>query len=225
MPTQSSQFIEITPRLSPRTAVFPGDRVFARKVAMSFEGGHALELSSIETTLHIGAHADAPSHYTARGQSIDERDPMLYIGPAQVIRVSLPRGARITVADLKGVRIEAPRVLFRTDSFPDPDSWNGDFNSLSPGLVEHLAANGVRLVGIDTPSVDPADDKVLESHAAIAAHDMAVLEGLVLDQVDPGTYFLIAPPLRLEGADASPVRALLVGADEWKKIAGSFAHG
>jgi len=200
---------DISPRVSERIAVFPGDRAFRRQVALSFEQGHHLRLSSLETTLHVGAHADAPSHYSPQGVAISERDPLLYLGAAQVIRVQIPRGERIRVADLQGRKIEAPRVLFRTDSFPHPESWNGDFNSLSSELVEHLARQGVRLVGIDTPSVDPASDQILESHHAIAQHDLAILEGIVLDEVQEGLYTLIAPPLKLEGADASPVRALL----------------
>ncbi len=212
------RFYDISPRIGPRTAVFPGDQAFERRVSMAFDQGHALELSSIVSTLHIGAHADAPSHYQAGGVSIDGRDPLIYIGAAQVIRVRLPRGERIEPRHLPSTQITAPRVLIRTDSFPDPDCWNGDFNSLSPALVEHLAALGVKLIGIDTPSVDPADDKRLESHQAIAAHDLAILEGIVLDQVPDGTYFLIAPPLRLEGADASPVRALLLSPEAWQEI-------
>ena len=108
------------------------------------------------------------------------------------------------------VPIAAPRVLFRTGSYPDPTHFNADFCSLSPALIEKLAGEGVRLVGIDTPSIDPADSKDLPSHAMVAAHDLAILEGIVLDHVDDGVYTLVALPLRLEGADASPVRAILL---------------
>ena len=202
--------IDITPVVSRRTAVFPGDVAFKRNESLSFASGHHLALSSIETTLHIGAHADAPSHYHPSGVSIAERDPMIYIGPSQVIEVRLPRGERIRPVHLGTVAISAPRVLFKSRSFPNPDCWNGDFNSLSPELIDWLAAQGVRLVGIDTPSIDPADDQELPSHQAVYRHDLAVLEGLDLSRAQPGTYLLVAPPLRLEGADASPVRALLL---------------
>lgn len=200
---------DISPRVSDRSAVFPGDKSFQRHISLSFEKGHHLALSSLESTLHVGAHADAPSHYSPQGVGIAERDPLLYLGAAQVIRVQIPRGERIRVSHLQAKRVQAPRVLFRTDSFPNPESWNGDFNALSPELVEYLAHHGVKLVGIDTPSVDPADDKLLESHQAIARMDLAILEGIVLEGVEEGLYTLIAPPLKLEGADASPVRALL----------------
>ena len=106
--------------------------------------------------------------------------------------------------------IKAPRVLFRTDSFSKPDQWNDDFNSLSPELIDWLSSLGVRLVGIDTPSVDPSDSKDLPSHQALYRNDMAVLEGILLSEVPDGLYNLIALPLRIKGADASPVRAILL---------------
>jgi arylformamidase len=105
-------------------------------------------------------------------------------------------------------------VLISTGSFPDPDSWNNDFNSLSPELIDDLATKGVKLLGIDTPSVDPADSKGLESHQAIFRHDLCVLEGLILNRVPAGRYTLVALPLRLKDADASPVRAILMEPDK-----------
>jgi arylformamidase len=201
---------DISPLISPRTAVFPGDTPFRSRRLLSFSAGHHLELSSMETTVHLGAHADAPIHYHRDGVGIDRRDPLLYVGPAQVITVSGARGRRIVPSDLAGVRIEAPRLLFRTGTFPDPDQWNDDFASLSAALVEWLFERGVRLVGIDTPSIDPAEDKILETHQAVFGRDFAVLEGLVLDGVADGLYTLLAQPLKIEGADAAPVRALLI---------------
>jgi arylformamidase len=107
--------------------------------------------------------------------------------------------------------VRAPRVLFSTGTFPDPNAFSTDFASLSPELVDDLHGKGVVLVGIDTPSVDPFDDKELLAHRALFRRDMANLEGLVLSHVAPGLYTLVALPLRIEGADASPVRAALIG--------------
>lgn len=203
-----SVLIDISPVLSPRTAVFPGDVPLSRQVALSIAAGANIDLSSITTTVHIGAHADAPNHYVAGGADIATRPLDRYYGPCEVVRVDVPRGGRIRPADL-AARVRAPRVLFHTGTFPDPNVWNTDFAALSPELIDTLAEWGVRLVGIDTPSIDLADDKVLNTHLAVARHDLAVLEGVVLDHVPPGLYQLIALPLRLEGADASPVRAVL----------------
>jgi arylformamidase len=210
--------IDISPVLSSRIAVFPGDQAFERSVSMDFSQGHHLGLSSIRTTLHAGAHTDAPSHYHRDGGSIDQRDLRRYLGPCQVLSVELAPGERIRpehlMKSLASAKIQAERVLLKTRSFPNPDHWVGDFNSLSPELVDWLADQGVILVGIDTPSVDPADSKALESHNRIYERDLSILEGIVLDAVEDGRYYLIALPLRIEGADASPVRAVLLSSTE-----------
>jgi arylformamidase len=125
------------------------------------------------------------------------------------VGVAIGKGERITPAHL-GRPPRAPRILFRTGTFPNPDRFDEDFASLSPELVEFLADHGVVLVGLDTPSVDPCHDKTLEAHAAIARRDLAILEGVVLGHVPDGVYKLVAFPLRIAGADASPVRAVLV---------------
>lgn len=172
-------------------------------------GAH-IDLSSILTSVHIGAHADAPSHYHIEGQDISERPLRRYLGKVQVIRVQgIQAGERVTPQLLKGA-IEAPRVLFDTGSFPDPERWNSDFCSLSPELIEELADQGVILVGIDTPSVDPEDSKALESHQALWRRDVSVLEGLVLKDIPEGIFTLVALPLPIERGDASPVRAVLL---------------
>jgi arylformamidase len=199
---------DISPEVSERTAVFPGDEPFRRKVSLDFSKGDNLVLSSIETTLHIGAHVDAPIHYNPKGEGMAARSLEFYLGSCQVVEVNLPRGARIRPGDVKA-RIKEPRVLFKTGSYPDPRNWNGDFVSLSAELVDWLVEKGVRLVGIDTPSIDPAEDKELESHQAVFRHGIANLEGITLKDVPEGSYTLIALPLKLKDADGSPVRAVL----------------
>lgn len=189
-------------------AVWPGDVPFSRTVALSIAGGDHLELSSVTTTVHVGAHTDAPSHYVP-GPPIDARDPALYVGPCEVVWVDVGPGQRVGPEHLQGP-VTAPRVLFRTGTFPDPDRFDEGFAALSPALVDHLADAGVRLVGIDTPSVDLCADAELLTHHAIARRDMAILEGVLLDHVRPGRYTLIALPLPLAGCDASPVRAVLL---------------
>lgn len=203
---------DLTPKISSRLGVYPGDHAFKRKVALSFVKGNHLELSSINTTLHLGAHADAPSHYHAKGVSIEKRPLSRYMGLAQVVRIrGLKAKERVMPGHLR-VEISASRVLFDTGSFPNPEKWNPEFNSLSPELLNVLADQGVKLVGIDTPSVDPEDSKALESHQVLFARDFAVLEGLYLKDVPEGLYTLLALPLPIEEGDASPVRAVLLPA-------------
>lgn len=201
--------IDISPVVSPRIGVWPGDTPFSQRYLCRLDDGANLDLSTIETTVHLGAHADAPSHYRAGGAGIAARSLDLYYGPCEVISVQVGRGERVLPRHLPGP-VAAPRLLIHTGTFPNPDAWNEDFAALSPQLIATLHDQGVRLVGIDTPSIDLQNDRHLRTHQAVADRDMAVLEGLVLHHVAPGRYTLVALPLRIEGADASPVRAALL---------------
>lgn len=199
---------DITPTISPRLAVWPGDTPAARRVLLDLAAGDTVTLSTLEATVHLGAHADAPNHYALGAADIAAAQLDRYLGPCQVVRVGVPHGQRVTVADL-GEDITEPRVLLATNTFADPERWSADFAAVTPELVDHLADRGVRLLGIDTPSVDLADSAELPSHGRCHARDVAILEGLVLGRVPAGRYELIALPLKLEGFDASPVRAVL----------------
>jgi len=212
---------DISPEITETLAVFPGDIPFSRQVTVNFGGGANYLASSLHGTAHLGAHVDAPNHYHAGDAGIEARSLDYYLGECQVITVALARGARIGPEHLGGTEIRAKRVLFKTGSFPDPHHWNGDFNSLSPELVRKLSDEGVILVGIDTPSIDPCEDKILEAHHAIHERDMAILEGIVLDAVRDGLYTLIALPLKIRGADASPVRAVLLESAGAKDVSSS----
>ncbi|CAM2006529.1 cyclase family protein [Acanthopleuribacter pedis] len=210
-------YFDISPLISPELAVFPGDTPFERLIAMDFDRGDHLGLSSIRGTVHLGAHTDAPNHYDPNGVGMDGVDPTLYLGRCQVFRVACASGARICAKDFALDRVNCARVLFATGSFPDPNQWNDDFNSLEPNLIQALYDKGVRLVGIDTPSIDPATSKALESHQKVKDLGMGILEGVVLQDVSPGAYILSALPLKIKDADASPVRALLFPADsDWR---------
>lgn len=200
---------DVSPLVSPRTAVFPGDQPYAPATLLSFAAGDALALTTLHTTPHVGAHCDAPCHYVSGGAGIAQRSLQRYIGDAQVISVTTPAGDRIQVGDLAELP-RAPRILLRTQSFPDPERWTDAFCSLAVELVHFLADRGAVLVGIDTPSIDPAAAKILQAHHAVAERDLAILEGIDLRGVPDGDYTLLALPLRLDQADASPVRAVLV---------------
>jgi arylformamidase len=201
--------IDISPVVDASIGVWPGDTPFARNVNVDMGAGANLTLSDIRTTLHVGAHSDAPSHYLASGEDIASRSLEYFVGRCNVLRVAVGRGERIMPRHIEGKTIDAPRVLFCTGTFPDPYAWNDDFASLSPELIDELHGRGVILVGIDTPSVDPFASKLLEAHQALAGYDMSNLEGLVLDHVVEGAYELLALPLKIRGGDASPVRAVL----------------
>jgi arylformamidase len=172
--------------------------------------GANLTLSSLTSTVHVGAHADAPSHFHEQGVPIDQVDLAAYVGPCTVVSVTKPRGGLVTPDDLRSVLDKrAERVLVKTGSQPDPQRFNTDFVAFAPEAVAALGAAGVRLVGIDTASVDPFDSKALLAHRELYKWNVRNLEGLVLEAVPDGDYELIALPLKLVGFDASPVRAVL----------------
>ena len=128
------RIIDISPPISADLAVWPGDVPFQRAVNLSIDAGANIDLSSIHTTVHLGAHTDAPSHYQAGGTDIAARDLSYYLGEAQVMRVSVGPSDRVRPEHLTAP-ITAHRVLFRTGSYPDPNSFNPDFCSLSPALI------------------------------------------------------------------------------------------
>ncbi len=213
---------DISPPITSKLAVWPGDTSPTREIIMDIAGGDSVTLSTLRSTVHLGAHADGPNHYGRGAPSIDERSLDYYIGPCQVIRVNVPRATRITPAMLANLpavggagstsRSEIaihPRVLFATGTFPEPENWNTDFAALSVELIDFLHERGVITIGIDTPSIDLFDSKDLPAHKAMLKHHMSILEGLVLKDVPEGIYELIALPLPLAGFDASPVRAVL----------------
>lgn len=199
---------DITPPVTPLLAVWPGDTPPTREMLMDMRRGDNLTLSTLRATVHLGAHADAPSHYGAQAPTIEQCALERYLGPARVVRVAAERGRRIPPEALEGGP-DAERLLLVTQTFPDPEAFNEDFAGVSPDLIDRLHERGVRLIGIDTPSVDLFDSKELPAHLACLRHDIAILEGLVLRDVPDGLYELIALPLRLVGFDASPVRAIL----------------
>jgi arylformamidase len=199
---------DITPAVSPRLQVWPGDTPPSRELLSDMHRGDDVTLSTLHATVHLGAHADAPSHYGVDAPTIDECGLDPYLGPCQVLRVNVPRHTCIA-PDMLVASIQAPRLLLATNTYPDPECFKEDFAALAPELINHLHRQGVRLIGIDTPSIDLFDSRDLPSHRQCLKHDMAILEGLMLKDVPEGLYELIALPLKLVDFDASPVRAIL----------------
>jgi len=199
---------DLSPLVTPQLGVWPGDTMATREVRADLARGDNLTLSTLRTTVHVGAHADAPSHTESGTATIDEVDLDRYVGRCQVVRTRVERGGEIGIDDFSNP-LTCPRVLLATSTFPDPERFTTDFAVPSLALVDALADAGVVLLGTDAPSVDHFASKDLVTHGRLAHHGMAILEGLVLDDVPEGEYELLALPLRLAGFDASPVRAVL----------------
>jgi len=203
-----SRIWDISPPVSVESPVFPGDTQYRQQWSARIQPGCPVNVSAITLSPHVGAHADAPLHYDARGLAVGALALDAFVGACRVIH-AIGCGALIEWRHLQhAVQNLPPRVLVRTYA-QAPTQWDGRLTAYAPETIERLHAAGVRLIGIDTASIDPADSKTLPSHMTICRHDMRVLENLVLDAVPEGDYELIALPLKLMQADASPVRAIL----------------
>jgi len=199
---------DISPPIAPDSPLFPGDTAYTQQWTATLAPGCPVNLSAITMSPHIGAHADAPLHYAAGAPTIGQVDLAPYLGPCRVIH-AIDCGPLVRPAHLAhAVDALPPRVLVRTCR-QAPTAWASAFSAFAPETIAWLAGLGVRLIGIDSQSVDPADSKSLPSHQLLLRHDLRVLENLVLDEVAAGDYELIALPLKLTHADASPVRAVL----------------
>ncbi len=200
---------DISPPVSAGSPVFPGDTPYQQRFGWRSGPGCPVNVSTLTMTPHLGAHADAPLHYDDGGAAVGalELDP--YLGRCRVIH-SLGRGPLVEWRHLEHALADLPpRVLVRTYERAPVDRWDPQLAAYDPDTVERLADRGVRLVGIDTASIDPSESKTLDSHQVLRRCDLRVLENLLLDEVPEGDYELIALPLRWTTCDASPVRAIL----------------
>ncbi len=204
---------DITRPLHTTTAPWPGDTPFEHHLTWKIADGAVVNVGALSMGTHNGTHADAPYHYLPDGTTIDALDPALFLGPAVVADVTMAGWSigRDALADAArhfqngGV----PRLLLKTGAWPDSTRFPERLPLLAPDVPAFLGAAGVRLLGLDVPSVDAIDSKTLPIHHALAAAGVCIMESLDLSAVPAGVYELIALPLRITGGDASPVRAVL----------------
>ncbi|HLJ57826.1 MAG TPA: cyclase family protein [Chthonomonadaceae bacterium] len=199
--------IDISRSLEAATAVWPGDEPFRYTRSWRIADGAAVNLGSITTSLHAGTHVDAPVHFRNGGPTAEQLPLQPFIGPAIV--VNLEGRHEITIDDVAVAAELAPRVLIRTAVWPDGAPFPTRFPVMARSVPAYLAGRGALLVGLDLPSVDAFDSKELPNHHALHEGGIQILESLDLDHVPPGRYELVALPLKLAVADASPVRAVL----------------
>ena len=200
--------IDITLPLHPGLAPWPGDTPFTFARNARKAEGASVNLGSVCMSVHIGTHADAPYHFQDEGATSDQFDLSAFIGPAIVVDVTGKDS--ITPLDLHGLDLRAtPRVLLKTGAWTDHARFPARIPTLRPDMPAFLKAQGVLLVGFDVPSVDVEDSKDLPIHHALGECRISILEGLLLRDVTPGVYELLALPLNIVGADGAPVRAVL----------------
>lgn len=206
----SNKYIwDISAPVNAQAPVFPGDTPYTQKWSWTLSAECPVNVSEITLSPHAGTHADAPLHYDEHGSAIGHLALGPFLGPCRVIHV-LREDNLIYPADIAEALDECPpRLLVRTCHQAQTRAWSPAFASFAPETLDLLHQHAIVLIGIDTPSIDPADSKSLDSHQRIHQYDMRVLENLVLDAVPEGDYELIALPLKWISADASPVRAIL----------------
>lgn len=204
-----SQIYDISQTLRIDLPVWPGDTPFRLQRTWAIGPGIPVNVSALTLSTHSGSHADAPFHYDAAGCTIDAVDPQTYLGPAQVVDGRGTNGVITSDHILPQVMDGTERVLIRSYDAAPLERWDDNFAAIDAALIDALSARGVRLIGVDTPSLDAQSSKTMDAHLAVSRHGMAILEGLVLDAVPFGLYELIALPLKIAGADSSPVRAIL----------------
>ena len=200
--------IDISQPLKRGVPVWPGDTEFSFDLAWRKEESGSVNVGRITMSTHTGTHIDAPFHFEDDGIKVIELDPAVYVGHARVI--DLLGVESIGAEDLEGqIPGGVARLLIRTGSWRDRNGFPESITYLRPDAAPFLADRGVRLLGVDVPSVDSLDSKDLPAHHALHANGVHILEGLVLDEVEPGDYELISLPLPLQESDGSPVRAVL----------------
>ncbi len=207
--TPTRKLWDISPPVHASSPVFPGDTAYSQVWSATLSPDCPVNVSAITLSPHTGAHADAPLHYEPDGAAVGALDLLPFLGTCRVIHV-IDKGPLIEWPHIAhALENLPPRVLVRTYQRMPQDRWDAQLAAFAPETVSRLADMGVQLIGIDTASIDPADSKTLPSHQVIRARGLRVLENLVLDDVPEGDYELIALPLKLMTADASPVRAVL----------------
>ncbi|WP_404357693.1 arylformamidase [Cytobacillus firmus] len=201
-------WIDISQPLTNAIAHWPGDTPFSYETAFSKEQTGSVNIGRITTSLHTGTHVDAPFHFNDEGEKILDLDIELYIGPARVIDVS--GYEKVNSEVLKKFDLEdAERVLLRTSVPNDSKVFPNRIPELTEDMADYLGSKGVRLLGVDVPSVDQLDSKEMETHHALYRNGIHILENIMLDEVEEGNYELIALPLPIKDGDGSPVRAVI----------------
>lgn len=206
----AQNIFDITRTLNPALAGWPGDTPFSAQVIAAIKDGASINLTTLTMSSHLGTHVDAPYHFINDDLTMEKVSLEAYVGPATVVTVQREAGPLTPsdFPDLDWSKVE--RLLVHSVASAKPaDQFPTQFVYPSPELADFMAEHGIALFGSDAPSMDDMDSKTLPGHKALRRHRIAILEGLLLTIVPAGTYELIALPLKIEGGDGSPVRAIL----------------
>ena len=208
---------DISRTLSDDLAEWPGDEPFHFRLTKTMAEGQSINLGAIGMSVHNGTHADAQFHFDTNGKSIEKAPLEIYLGRAAVVDLTeaFSRSKQkhlITVEDLQPYAeeiAESSRLLVKTGRWSDSTVFPNQIPVIAANVPSWLQKSGVRLIGLDLPSVDEIDSKSLQNHNALAAVGIAIVESLDLTRVGSGIYNFAALPLKIAGADGGPMRAVL----------------
>ena len=207
------EIFDISVSLSDDTPHYPGDIPFARDLILSLAEKGSCNLSKIVMGTHSGTHLDMPFHFIDGGKTLDDYSLESFILTAEVIQINDSQA--ITAKELENISIEpGDAILFKTANSANDllgrKSFQEKYVYLSAAAAEICIEKKVGLIGIDYLSIEEFGSKTHPAHKTVLGNGIPVLEGIILNEVEPGQYTLICLPLKLKGADGSPVRAILI---------------
>ncbi|MCS4487078.1 cyclase family protein [Staphylococcus americanisciuri] len=200
-------WIDITHTLSDAIAPWPGDTPFALRFFSTKDDNGVANIGEISGSNHIGTHIDAAKHVANDGWTVDQLDIQRLIGDATIL--TFTETTTITRDDLQQCSIKGTIVLLKTRNIANPMVFPSDITTLTSDAIDYLANLGVQVLGVDVPSVDPINSETLDNHHRLVQHHMYHLENLCLDDVTDGYYRFIGLPLKIKGADAAYIRAVV----------------
>lgn len=202
-----TEIYDISMELYNGSPEWPGDRPFQYALSVTKEQSGSVNVGEVKTSTHMGTHIDSPFHYDNKGLKIEEVPLEVYLSSAQVVDV---QGlAHIGRENLPEPEEEVTAILLKTCSWQDRTKFPETWPIFQESIAEWMAEKNIRLLGVDVPSVDSKNSKELPMHQAMNANHRYILESILLDDIKPGVYQLSALPLKIKGADGSPVRAVL----------------
>jgi len=208
---------DISRTLSNDLAEWPGDEPCCFRLTRQKVKGESVNLGAISMSVHNGTHADAQFHFDTNGESIEKAPLETYLWRATVVDLAQAfldskEKHLITIEDLRpsAEAIAATsRLLVKTGRWSDSAVFPNQIPVIAADVPAWLQKNGVKLLGMDLPSVDEIDSKSLQNHHALARAGIAIVESLDLSDVASGIYQFAAPPLKIAGGDGAPMRAIL----------------
>lgn len=205
-------WIDVTQTLTNDIANWPGDEPFQFKLSATKEETSSVNIGSISTSTHIGTHMDAPFHFDNDGIKIHEIDVNRLIGEATLVEFI---GEKLITRELlEHVDIKGTIVMIKTKYEAHSDVFPDTVPVLTEDAIAYLSSIGIKVFGIDVPSVDDIDSKTLDNHHAFNRYDIINIENLLLENVAQGYYDFIGLPLNIVGADGSPIRAVIAKKEE-----------